>query len=64
MHRAQFPVSDKEKIAAAAGRIKEFHPAEPFLKLQQIDAAAAAPSRLQLPELGPQIVHEQRLDDL
>ena len=52
------------KFAAAARRVEEPQRAELVPELPQVRHAAAVPASLQPPELGPQVIEEQRLDHL
>ena len=60
----QFPVGDDEEVAAAAGRVEESKPSQFLLEAPQVGKAAAVLAGLEPGELGPQVVQEQRLDDL
>ena len=56
---AQFPVGDHQEVAAAAGRVKEFQPGQALMKLGQPFPLVFDPV-----EFGPQLVQEQRPDQL
>ena len=59
----QFTVGDHQEVAAAAGRIEERQLAEPLLERPEPRQAPTA-ERLDLGELLPEVVEEERLDDL
>ena len=60
----QFAAGDDEEVAAAAGGVEETPLARLFLKTPKAGAAAAVLAGLEAIELGPQVVHEQRFEQL
>jgi hypothetical protein len=61
---AQLAVGDDEKVPAAAGRIEEGEPGEPFVERLQLRPPPTVLPGLEAVELGAQVVEEQGLDDL
>ena len=60
----QFPVGDDEEVATTACGVEERQAAELRLELSESGETAPAPACSHALELGPQVVHEQRLDHL
>ena len=64
LQRPKLAVGDDQEVAAAARGVEEPQRAELVPEPPQIGHCAAVPASLQPPELGPQVVEEQRLDHL
>jgi len=55
----QFPIGDDQEVAAAASGVEEFQPGQALMKLGQL-----FPLVLDLVEFSPELVQEERPDEL